>query len=355
MKIRIALFFGGCSPEYAVSLRSAAAVLRHLRRERYDITCIGITKNGHFALTEAAPEAIEQDTWQTGSLPVLLSHDREAPGLLIFSKDGGITRRQVDLILPVLHGGMGENGVIQGLFALSGIAFVGCDTEASAICMDKAVTRTLMADEGLPLLPWVALTADDKSDLSAAVAAVEEKIGYPAFVKPAGGGSSLGAGRADDRAQLILRLGEAAMFDSRILVEQYIRAREVELAVCVRGGEVEISSPGEIQPAEDDFYSYRAKYEDASAMLRDEATVSSETRERLRDYAARAFARLGLRGLARIDFFVTDSEQIFFNEVNTLPGFTDISMFPRLLTRERSFSDLLDLLIDEALDDDRRF
>ncbi len=354
MKICLALFFGGESSEYEVSLASAASVLRALRPARYEILPVGITRDGHWLLSDPDPEKIRSDRWQSGALPVLLSPDKARPGLFI---GHGADMRQVlpDLLLPILHGGAGEDGRMQGLFSLSGIRFLGCNCESAALCMNKALAKALCERIGIPVLPAVTLTREKLAQPEHAADEAEAHIGYPAFVKPARAGSSLGAGRADNRSELLLRLREAAEVDDCVLVEECVRAREIELAVYERNSELCVAGPGEIR-VRSGFYGYREKYRDtAAAELLSHPQLQPNTVEALRSAAARIFRLLGCRGLARVDFFVCgDTERFFFNEINTLPGFTDISMFPRLAAEGSSLSDLLDLLIDEALRDDRR-
>lgn len=344
---KIALFFGGDSPEYEISLRSAACVLRHLPRERYEVLAIGITRAGGFLLTDADPHRIETDAWQAGGRPVFLSHDPTRRGLF-WQEDGKICHALPDLLLPVLHGGYGEGGEMQGLFALSGIPFAGCDTEAAVLCMDKVLTKTLLAPL-MPTLPHICLLPEAQSE-DEAVREIEAAFAYPVFIKPTHGGSSVGAGCANGREELHLRLEKAGFGRMAVMAEPCVKAREIELAVLAHGGDIEVSSPGEIRVA-DGFYSYEEKYgANSSARLFDRAELPEETVLRLQGYARTAYRRLGCRGGVRVDFFLTEPQgEIYLNEINSLPGFTEISMFPRLMTATRSLSDLLCLLVSEAL------
>lgn len=348
-KTKLALFFGGASQEYAVSLCSAAAVLRALDGEKYEIYTIGIDRAGHWLLTEAGADAIENDSWQGRSFPCFLSPDRGMPGLWLFRPGEAVRRILPDVLLPVLHGQYGEDGRIQGLFALSGIPYVGCGTEASAVGMNKATCKLLARAAGIPVVPWVSLSGGTLRDAAQARRLIEGSLRYPIFIKPCRAGSSVGAARVDRAADLPQALAEAASIDDCVLAESYLTAREIEVAVLEAESGLEISRPGEITPPKGDFYSYEAKYGNTGATLTVPAALSPWEERRVRDYAGRLFALLGCRGGVRVDFFLTrGTQQLYFNEINTLPGFTPISMFPRLLTEGRTMGELLDTLIAGA-------
>lgn len=353
-KTKLALFFGGASDEYAVSLCSAAAILRALDGERYEIYKIGLTRDGRWLLTEASPAAIEADDWQAVALPCLLSPDRGLPGLWVF--EGGAPRRLLpDVLFPVLHGKYGEDGRMQGLFALSGIPYVGADTEASAIGMNKAVAKTLARAAGVPVVPWVTLSGDALYKEEKARALIEGLLAYPVFIKPARSGSSVGASLVREPSALGEALQRAAAVDGRVLAEAFIPARELEVAVLATETGLEVSRPGEILPPEGGFYDYEAKYETGEATLSTRAALPPALEKRVRGYAARIFRLFSCRGGARVDFFLSrETGRLYFNEINTMPGFTAISMFPRLLTGRRTVSELLDLMIAGAQGDDRR-
>ena len=343
----VALFFGGASREYEVSLASAAAILRGLDPARYAVIPIGITRTGRWLFTHATPNEIEADNWQAGALPALLSPDRGNPGLFVFEGAGRPTRILPDLLFPVLHGRYGEDGCMQGLFALSGIPYVGCDVFASAVGMDKATAKTLATATGIPVVPWVFATHGSRE--KTIIAQVERALGYPVFVKPSRSGSSIGAAIARSRQELLDAMRRAAQVDRDILIEAYIPAREIEVAVCTIGGKVEVSRPGEITPPDGGFYDYDTKYRVAGAELSTAARLSAKQERDVRAYARTIYRRLSCRGPARVDFFIPrGGREIYFNEINTLPGFTAISMFPRLMTRERSFPALLDAIIAGA-------
>ena len=350
MKTKLALFFGGACSEYAISLRSAAAILRALDEEEYEVYKIGIDRGGRWLLTEATPALIEEDRWQGGAYPCLLSPDRALRGIWLFPPGGTVRRILPDLLFPVLHGKSGEDGQIQGLFSLSGIPFVGSGTEASALGMNKALAKLLARECGVAVVPWVTLTGEQLRDVSAAQATAEAKLGYPMFLKPARGGSSIGAACVRQPSAFAAALAQAAAEDDCVLAEAYVPAREIEVAVLETQDALRVSLPGEIRPPRDDFYSYAAKYEQKGATLSTHAALSLPEEKRVRGYAARIFRALGCRGCARVDFFISRATgRLYFNEINTMPGFTAISMFPRLLTEGGSMRTLLQEMIMGAM------
>ena len=347
MRKKVALFFGGASNEYTVSLYSAAAVVRALNKEKYEIYQIGIDRIGRWLFTEATPDCIERDEWQRNACPCLLSPDRGMRGIWLFQPGQTARRILPDVLLPIMHGRWGEDGCIQGLFSLSGIPYVGCTTEASAICMDKDLCKVVARYQGIPVVPWVRLSR--AMSIEEARREAEARLTYPMFLKPCRSGSSVGAARVSCRAEFAAAFDRAGQEDDCVLAEEFLSVRELELALLETPEGLELSTPGEILPPRDGFYSYEAKYGDKGALLCEEAQLSPAEQRRLRDYATRLFYGLGCRGCARADFFMERSTgRLYFNEINTMPGFTAISMFPRLLTKTRSFSDLLDLLIAGA-------
>lgn len=341
----IALFFGGRSGEYTVSLSSAAAVLRALDPRKYHPLPIGITREGAWLYTDASPDEIAADAWAARGLPCLLSPSDSHRGIFYQDRNGRLRRRVPDVIFSVLHGGAGEDGRMAGLFSMAGIPFVGAPTEGSALAMNKALAKLLAREAGVPTLPFLTYTGGDVAALEKDAAA----LGYPLFVKPLHGGSSIGAGIVREPGELCPALARACDGGDGAMIEPYFPAREVELAVLEEGGALRVSAAGEIEVA-DGFYDFAAKYQTSAARLFSRARISRACEERLRRYAAVIFRALGLTSLARVDFFVSrdERETIYFNEVNALPGFTEISMFPRLLCEGRTLSTLLDTLIDGA-------
>ena len=351
MKTKVALFFGGASNEYEVSLRSAAAVLRAFDEERYEIYKIGLDRDGRWLLTEATPDLIAADAWQGGASPCLLSPDRALRGLWVFRPGEAVRRILPDVLFPLLHGRLGEDGCLQGLFALSGIPYVGCPTEAGALGMDKDACKRLAQSRGIPVVPWVRLSGTLLADPERARAVAEEKLAYPMFLKPARSGSSVGAGRVECPLDFPAALRAAGREDDCVLVEACVPARELEVAVLEKpSGELEISRVGEVLPPGGRFYSYREKYEaDSHTRLSTHAGLLPSEENRLRAYAGELFSLLGCRSCARVDFFLSrETGRVYFNEINTMPGFTEISMYPRLLCKERSMSELLDELMAGA-------
>ena len=327
----VAILFGSVSSEYEVSLRSAASVLRNFPREEYDVVLLGITKDGRWYQFEGDADLIERDRWlQEGRVtPAILNPDRSAGGLTRFTA-GGPENVKIDLVFPVLHGEHGEDGTIQGLFEMAGLPYVGCGVLASATCMDKDVTHTLLEAAGIRTAPYVALARPQLAELDALEPDLREKLGYPMFVKPANTGSSVGVGKAKDAAGLRACLEAAFRYDRKVVVEQAILGHEVECAVLGNYADAVASVVGEIVPHHE-FYDYEGKYLDDSTDLYIPARIPEETAEAIRRTAVKAFAAMGCTGLARVDFLIRKADgRVFLNEINTIPGFTSISMYPKL-------------------------
>lgn len=351
-KLNLCVMFGGMSPEHEVSRLSCTSVLNNLNKDKYDITVIGINKKGEWYLYEGDYSDIKDGSWEKhDNKKAILSPDRSDKGILVFEKDG-IRKIDIDVIFPVMHGEYCEDGRIQGLFELSGIRYVGCGVFASSAGMDKSRTKIVFDNAGIPQASWVVVNRRDFDKMEEILDNAEEKLGYPCFVKPAGTGSSVGVGKAHDREELKKALLNAAEFDAKILIEENIDGHEVECAV-LGNYEPEASEIGEIIP-EVEFYDYNAKYVDGTTKLKIPAELSDKKREEIREYAKKAFLALGCRGLSRVDFFVKNSdESIVLNEINTLPGFTSISMYPMLWdVMGVGYSDLLDRLIELSAERD---
>ena len=345
-KRSVAVIFGGASSEYEVSLRSASFVISGVDREKYDLTMVGITKKGQWFLYTGPEDAIAGDGWNRPEYvtPAVLPPDPSYHGLLVFEK-GGLRTIPLDVIFPVLHGKNGEDGTIQGVFQMAQIPFVGCGVLSSAVCMDKAITHTILDQAGIPNAMWADIYPWDLDDFDEMEAELADTLGYPMFIKPANAGSSVGVSKAADKNALLKGLKLAFQHDGKAIVEEFIKGREVECAVFGNHG-AKASILGEIAPKKE-FYDYEAKYEDDSTDLYIPARIPAETADLVRELALAAFESLGCEGLARVDFFVQD-EGIILNEVNTLPGFTAGSMYPRLLSGEDGFAGLLDRLIAGA-------
>lgn len=380
-KKRIAVIFGGQSSEHEVSRVSAESVLKNIDSDKYEVEMLGITKDGRWLSYDGPVGLIGTGEWQalaearaglkTGSrsmlnsgecdeLPVnsMSGADSSARGIL---KAAGVERedKKIDVVFPVLHGCNGEDGTIQGLFELAGIPYVGCGVLGSALGMDKGFAKIVFENEGIPQGKYIVFTRKQISqDADSLVGQVEALLTYPCFVKPSNAGSSVGVSKAHDRSELIEALHFAARYDRRILVEEFIDGREVECAVL--GNDEPIASTvGEVVPC-NEFYDYEAKYGsgDSSAVIIP-ARLPDEVIQKIRNYAVRAFKALDLSGLSRVDFFVhKGTGAVYINEVNTLPGFTSISMYPKLWAASGiPYSKLIEKLIDlavERFDDNKR-
>ena len=344
----LCVVFGGRSPEHEISRKSVTSVLANLDKSKYNISLIGITKDGAWYLYTGDYANIENGEWENDAAnkkKAVISPDASDKALLVF--DGGTVRKvHIDVIFPVLHGEYGEDGCVQGLFELSGIPYVGMGVMASANSMDKTSSKIVFASADIPQANWVVVTASD--DFDKKMDEIENKLGYPCFVKPARTGSSVGVGKAHDRAELLSALKNAAKFDRKILVEENIDGQEVECAV-LGNDDVKATTVGEIIPTVE-FYDFDAKYNDNSTKLRIPADVPTETIDEIRSYAIRAFKALDGSGLSRVDFFVKRSDgSVVLNEINSLPGFTSISMYPKLWGEAGiEYGRLLDKLIELA-------
>jgi D-alanine-D-alanine ligase len=349
-RIRVALLFGGRSAEHDVSVLSAGNVFRALDPERYEVIPIAIARDGTWLLCASDDGSFPAAVPASGQRVVLL------PGgggrmLVVDAHDELAAPRwtSIDVLYPVLHGPFGEDGTVQGAAELAGVPYVGSDVLSSAAAMDKDAAKRLMREAGLPIARFRAFTAGEQP----AFESIVEELGRPVFVKPARLGSSVGVGKAASAEEFDAAVREAFRHDQKILVEEYVRGREVECGVLESGdGSVLVSVPGEIVPTNrHSFYTYEAKYLDAEgAELKVPADLPVETAERLRDLSLRAFRMLGCAGLARIDFFLCQDGKILVNELNTLPGFTSVSMYPRLLAASGvPYPVLVSRLIDHAL------
>ena len=344
-RTRLAVIFGGRSTEHSVSCLSAGSVLRAVDRERYDVVAIGITPDGHWVLAGDDPSALEASgrdlpTVDEGTgTSVALAGDPGVKGLLVL-EPGEVPRAltAVDVVFPLLHGPYGEDGTIQGLLELAGVPYVGSGVLSSALCMDKAFMKQVLAANDLPIGPYVVARPGD------GVTGLE----YPLFVKPARGGSSLGISKVTDPAGLRAALETAAAHDPKVVVEQMVHGRELECAVIEGPYGPETSLPAEIVVA-GDWYDFDAKYLDQSTRFDIPADVPADVVAEVRDLAARAFTALGCAGLARVDFFLTDGGLVV-NEVNTMPGFTPQSMYPRMWAASGvPYPELVDRLVGLAL------
>lgn len=346
-KIQLAVLFGGKSAEHEVSVQSARNIVQALDKSKYDITLIGLDKNG---------------AWQTFSAPQLLSakkiassENKTGPSVIIPYSAGGEflaktkkNIKKIDVVFPVLHGPFGEDGTVQGLLKLANVPFVGADVLASAAGMDKDMAKKIWRDAGLPVAKF--LTFKKHEIKSIIFEKVKQNLGLPLFVKPANLGSSVGITKAHNKSEFITALKTAFLYDHKIIIEEYINGREIECAIL--GNEKPIASVcGEII-LRHEFYSYEAKYLDENgASLSIPAKLSGRLTKKIQALALKAFIALNCEGLARVDFFVTANEKIFINEINTMPGFTSISMYPKLWQASGlSYGKLIDTLIKLAIE-----
>ncbi|MBO7364151.1 MAG: D-alanine--D-alanine ligase [Lachnospiraceae bacterium] len=318
--------FGGQSSEHDISCLSAYNVFRAVSPAEYRLLLVGITKEGKWLLVPDV-EAIRDGSWKDGTVRAVLAPDAEWKSLLVY--DGGrLTAEKVDVVFPVLHGLYGEDGTIQGLIEMAGIPYVGCGVYASAAAMDKVCTKAVVERLGIRQAAYVALYRHELADIGAVMDRVEAAIPYPVFVKPSRAGSSVGVRKAVCRAALEEALLEAAKWDSKILVEETITGRELECAVLSDGQKVLASGVGEILSAAE-FYDFDAKYNNADSRTEVNPGLPAEVREEIRKDAERIFRAIDGYGLSRVDFFL-DGKGVVFNEINTIPGFTAISMYPML-------------------------
>lgn len=325
-KQNLAVIFGGQSSEHEISCMSASNIIQCIDAQRYDIILVGITKEGHWV--EAADlNAVSDGSWRQSKTSIVLSPDATRRGLYRMSEDEKVQFVHLDVIFPVLHGLYGEDGTVQGLFKLAGIPFVGCGLFASAAGMDKLYTKIIVDTLGIRQAKYVPVYKEELPKMDEVVARVESALEYPVFVKPSRAGSSKGVNKAANRAQLKNALIEAADNDRKILVEETIIGREVECAV-LGNLDVKASGVGEILSA-DEFYDFDAKYYNSESKTLVDPPMPENMREQIREDAVKIFMALDGRGLSRVDFFLTENG-VVFNEINTLPGFTAISMYPML-------------------------
>lgn len=348
-KLNVAVIFGGKSGEHEVSLMSATNVIKAMDKDKYHIYMIGITKNGQWMAYKGDVDKIIDGSWEKEAAEL----ERDETINLLFS---GIFRGEqdskIDVVFPVLHGPNGEDGTIQGLFEMLDIPYVGCGVLASALGMDKAFSKQLFRTAGLPVGNYdVILKVDVQKDQEAVIAKLEADFSYPVFVKPANMGSSVGISKAHNREELAAALREAAKYDRKLLVEEYINCRELECAV-LGNNEPMASGIGEIIPSHE-FYDYEAKYfDDGKSVLVIPAELDEKKVKEIKSIAIKAFKALDCSGMARVDFFMEKSTgRIYLNEINTIPGFTKISMYPKLWEAAGiSYGQLIDRLIQLSLD-----
>lgn len=354
-KIRLGIIFGGKSAEHEVSLQSAKNIIAALDQEKYEIVLIGMDKKGRWYLNQASqfllndhnPRLIRlnKSNQEVALIPGEQSHQ-------LFNLAEGRSLGKIDVIFPVLHGPYGEDGTIQGLLKLANIPFVGAGVLGSAVGMDKDVMKRLLRDAGLPIPRFLVCEQETREQLD--FAELKRELGLPFFLKPANLGSSVGISKVKSAEDFKIALARARQFDNKIMIEEYIKGREIECSVL--GNEQPIASlPGEILP-QAEFYSYEAKYIDEQGALLDiPAQLPGDLVQKVQELAIKSFQVLCCRGMARVDFFLTEEDELIINEINTIPGFTRISMYPKLWeVSGLPYPDLIDRLIELALEQHAR-
>ena len=357
-KVRVAVLFGGRSTEHSISCITAGSVLAALDRQRYDVVPIGITREGRWVLASDDPAEFQM---QGGELPevaasdasVVLAADPTAP-VLVVSEPGAVPRilADVDVVFPLLHGPYGEDGTLQGLLELAGIPYVGAGVLSSAAAMDKHYMKLVLQGGGLPDIPHVVVRPREWDDDPSAVRESVASLGFPVFVKPARGGSSIGISKVHDVGELDDAIELARRSDPKVIVEAMVEGREIEVGVLegLDGGPPEVSLAAEITVRDREFYDFDAKYLELGTDIAIPASLSADVEAQIRRLAVMAFEALSCEGLARVDFFVTSAQRVLVNEVNTMPGFTPTSVFPRVWAASGlDYPALLDRLIQTAL------
>lgn len=354
MKKKVCVIFGGESTEYEISLKSAYSILQNINKDKYDVITIGITRDGKWYLYDGSYDLIPENKWYNETLrPVSIMHGCKKPSAAVFNGDSTYTKIDFDIAFPVLHGINGEDGTIQGLFELAGIKYVGTGVITSCIGMDKTFAKIVFKNEGINQADWVVIEKYEMPDIDKKIAEIESELGYPVFIKPANAGSSIGIGKAKNRDELVKAVNEAFKIDKKVLVEEFLKGHEVECAVLGNKGNIKASCVGEIV-ASQDFYTYDAKYSgDCPSTLYIPAKISEKHSEEVRKGAVKAFNALDGKGLSRVDFFVDDeNDKVYINEINTMPGFTNISMYPKLFEASGiKYSELIDKLIEIGFED----
>lgn len=357
-RIRVAVIYGGRSSEHAISCVSAGSILRNLDQERFEVVAVGITPQGSWVLTDGSPETLAitdrqlpEVTGESGTALALAADPLRHGELVSLGQTPGQMLTSVDVVFPILHGPYGEDGTIQGLLELAGVPYVGAGVFASAAGMDKEFTKKLLAAAGLPIGDHIVLRAQQSAPTLDDI----ERLGFPMFVKPARGGSSIGVSRVNNADELPAAIADARRHDPKVIIEAAIEGRELECGVLeFPDGSVQASAIGEIRVAgvlgrEDGFYDFATKYLDDGAELDVPAKVDDDVAEELQRLAIQTFKALDCQGLARVDFFLTDDGPVV-NEINTMPGFTTISMYPRMWAASGvDYPTLVSTMVETAL------
>ncbi len=350
-KIKVCVLFGGVSNEHEVSLMSAKSVVDNIPTDKYDVVKVGITKKGRWLFFPGVSDEILNNSWHEhpDCVPCFISPDAATKGL-VKMVDKDMIIEKIDVILPVLHGKNGEDGTIQGLLELSGIPYCGCEVLASSVCMDKVFANKVLDWHNIKRSKWDFMNDFEKENLEEIEKRLRKNLGYPIFVKPSKSGSSVGVSKVLNKEELSKAVNIALAHDDKVIFEEFIKGHEVECSVFGNRPELYVSEVGEIG-ASSDFYDYEDKYILGTSKNYIPAHIDENIREEIRKIAKEAFTALDCKGLARVDFFVDENNNILLNEVNTMPGFTNISMYPKMMMHNdnMSYPQLVDGIIQLAL------
>lgn len=351
MKTKLAILFGGKSDEYSVSLHSAAAIIDNVPQELFDVTLVGITQEGKWLLYDGTIDKINDDTWYKENLcPVLLSMGEDFKGLIkLNSNNSTYEKLEIDCIFPVLHGKNGEDGTIQGLCQMTGIPFVGCDMASSAVCMDKEFTHIICENAGIKTAPYMSASNSNKLNIKGLYEKALERFSLPMFIKPANNGSSIGISKIRNYDEFEKGIMEAFQHDNKVVIEKMIEGFEIGCAV-LGNQELVIGEVDEID-TKNDFFDYVEKYSQHNSKIYCPARISNELMEEAKCIAEKTYRALGCKGMARVDMFVTTENKIYLNEINTVPGLTDLSRYPSMLRKIGiEYSDLIAKLVELAME-----
>ena len=326
---KVLILFGGNSSEHYVSCKSTKSIVENIDKNLFDYTLVGISKDNKWYQFDDDLLFLEKENWIEGNV-------NEITNIVEYLK-------QYDVVFPIIHGTNGEDGKLQGMLEMFDIKFVGCKTLSSAIGMDKEISKIVFHSLGIPQVPYLVVDEDSQ------VQEIIKTIGFPMIVKPANGGSSIGINKAENEQELDIAMSEAKKYDKKIIIEKFIKARELECAVLEKDGELIISNPGEIKAA-NSFYDYDAKYVNDTSITQMAIDLPVEVINKIKEYANKIFKGFYCNGLSRIDFFYEEkNKKIYINEINTLPGFTKISMYPILMNSKNiSYQELITILINNA-------
>ena len=350
-KTKVCVIFGGVSSEHEISLMSAKSIIDNIPTDKYDVVKIGITKKGRWLFFPGSSDDILSNTWHEhpDCVPCLISPDKTTKGLIKIY-DNQLFFEKIDVVLPVLHGKNGEDGTIQGLLDLAGIPYCGCQIFASAACMDKVYANIIFDQLGIERCKWDFIRDYEAANLEEIEKRLSEKLGYPMFVKPSRSGSSVGISKVENKDELRYAVNLALAHDNKVVFEEFVEGHEVECAVYGNIPNLIASEVGEIG-ASAAFYDYDDKYKSGTSKTYIPANIDKDIRDKVREIAKKAYTAIDCNGLSRVDFFVEkDTNRILINEINTLPGFTTISMYPKLMQHEGfTYSELVDGIIQLGL------